>query len=228
MWVYSHMSFSIWSVCAWLCAGKMLYTNGLFTFVAAVGAQRIILTIPSPLSPIVVWLLCVFVSMCSIFVSRLPDSPQTAADRHKRHTHTDWITNGPCWHTGRDVDKLCFRLNAQPNRKPQLHLSLSVWLQQRWSAVYSLRRELQGDGVRQQGCDTVGLDLHATLWISLYAWTIAEGHKEISNRILWLYLNLSFRRVLHVAFGANIFFRCILFHHIFDTIYSTLRTKAIK
>lgn len=49
MWVYGHMSFSIWSVCAWLCAGKTLYTNGLFTFVAAVGTQRSILTIPSPL-----------------------------------------------------------------------------------------------------------------------------------------------------------------------------------
>lgn len=50
MWVYSHMSSSIWSVSAWLWAGKMLSTNDLFTFAAAVGAQRSILIIPSPLS----------------------------------------------------------------------------------------------------------------------------------------------------------------------------------
>ena len=88
-------------VCVWVCAGKMLYTNGLFTFVAAVGARRSILTIPSPLSPIVVWLLtvcvCVLVSMCPIFVSRLLDLPQTAADRHNLHAH--WILLSTDTHT---------------------------------------------------------------------------------------------------------------------------------
>lgn len=81
-----------------VCAGKILYTNGLFTFVAAVGARRSILTIPGPLSPIVVWLVCVhvcvcacvfYVSMCPIFVSWLLALPQTAADRHNLHAY--WI-----------------------------------------------------------------------------------------------------------------------------------------
>ena len=97
------------------CAGKMLYTNGLFMFVAAVGARRSILTIPSPLSPVVVWHLCVrvcvcvFASMCPIFVSRLLDLPQTRltdiiymhTESFSKHTHTHTRARAQ---TGRQMD----------------------------------------------------------------------------------------------------------------------------
>ena len=76
------------------CAGKMLYTNGLFMFVAAVGARRSILTIPSPLSPVVVWHLCVRVCVCvcvCVHVSHLcltsTRFTTDAADRHNLHAH---------------------------------------------------------------------------------------------------------------------------------------------
>lgn len=61
-----------------------------------------------------------------IFVSLLADLPQTGTDRQKQHAHTDKMTNGARWHTDSDGDKLCFCLEAQPNCKPQLHLSPSV------------------------------------------------------------------------------------------------------
>lgn len=82
---------------------------------------------------------CVF--MCPTVVSQLlalshtqwlTDTMYVHTDNTPLHTHRHtskgWKTNGPCWHTDRDVDKLLFHLNAQPNRKPQLHLSLSVRL----------------------------------------------------------------------------------------------------
>lgn len=117
MWVYSHMSFSVWSVCAWLCAGKMPNINGLFTFVAAVGAQRSILTIPWILSAQLWFDFCV--CLCS-WVPSLSHNCQFC-HRHKRRAHTDRITIGPRWHTDRHRQAV---FPSERSAKPQATITL--------------------------------------------------------------------------------------------------------
>lgn len=151
MWVYSHTSSSIWCVSVLgKCFIQMAYSRLSQQWAPGVAfspyqarSARLWFDICVFVRVYVCACVCVFASMCPIFVSCLLDSPQTrltdiiymhteSFSKHTHtHTHADCKTNGPCWHTDRDVDKLLFRLNAQPNRKPQLHLSLSVWLQQR-------------------------------------------------------------------------------------------------
>ncbi len=73
-----------------VCAGKMLYTNGLFTMCHSSG--RTAACSPYQVRSAQLWFdfyVSVFVSMCPIFVSWLPDLPQTAADRHNLHAR--WI-----------------------------------------------------------------------------------------------------------------------------------------